>query len=143
VPPDTNPAKVELICNRVIGCAIEVHRTLGPGLLESVYRECLLIEVREASLRADRERRIPIKYRGHAVPTELKLDVLVEGCVVVELKAIEQIHPVHLAQVITYLKLSGCPAGLILNFNVTSLRAGLRRLDHPDRYSARQGPGSC
>jgi GxxExxY protein len=75
------------------------------------------------------------------VRTNLKLDVLVEGCVVVELKAIEQIHPVHLAQVSTYLKLSGCPVGLIMNFNVTSLRAGLRRLDHPDRYSARLVPG--
>ena len=122
---DGQPQDVEFISNRVIGSAIEVHRTIGPGSLESVYRECLLIELREASLRAESERRIPITYKGHRVRTELMLDVLVEGCVVVELKAIDQIHPVHLAQVITYLKLSGCPVGLIMNFNVTSLRAGL------------------
>ena len=135
--PDWQPQDVEWISNRVIGSAIEVHRTLGPGLLESVYRECLLVELSNASLRAESERPIPIAYKGHRLRTNLKLDVLVEGCVVVELKAIEQIHPVHLAQVITHLKLSGCPVGLIMNFNVTSLRAGLRRLDHPDRYSAR------
>ena len=134
---DVQPQDVELISNRVIGSAIEVHRTLGPGLLESVYRECLLVELSEASLRAESEGAIPITYKGHRVRTNLKLDVLVEDCIVVELKAIEQIHPVHLARVITYLKLSGCPNGLIMNFNVTSLRAGLRRLDHPDRYSAR------
>lgn len=128
---------VETISNRVIGCAIEAHRILGPGLLESVYRECLLIELRECSLRAESERRISLNYKGRGVHSDLKLDVIVEGCVIVELKAIERINPVHLAQVITYLKLSGCPAGLIMNFNVTSHRAGLRRLDHPDRYSKR------
>jgi GxxExxY protein len=74
----------------------------------------------------------------HEIRTELKRDVLVEGCVIVELKAVERIHPVHLAQVITDLKLSGCAAGLIMNFNMTSLRAGLRRLNHPDRYAARK-----
>jgi GxxExxY protein len=137
VTSNRQPQDVELISNRVIGSAIEVHRTLGPGLLESVYRECLLVELSEASLRAESERAIPITYKGHRVRTNLKLDVPVEDCIVVELKAIEQIHPVHLAQVITYLTLSGCPVGLIMNFNVTSLRAGLRRLDHPDRYSAR------
>jgi GxxExxY protein len=94
--------------------------------LESVYRECLLIELRENFLRAESECRIPLKYKGHGIHAELKLDVLVEGCVIVELKAVERIHPVHMAQGITYLKLSGCPAGLIMNFNTTSLRAGLK-----------------
>lgn len=134
----SDASDAERISNRVIGCAIEVHRILGPGLLESVYRECLLIELRENSLKAESECRIPLKYKGHGIDTELKLDVLVECCVIVELKAVERIHPVHLAQVITYLKLSGCPAGLLMNFNTTSLRAGLRRLDHPDRYVARK-----
>ena len=129
---------IERTVNKIIGCAIEVHRNLGPGLLESVYRECLLIELREASLRVECERRMPLSYKGHKIGSALKLDLLVENCIVVELKSIEQIHPIHLAQVITYLKLSECPVGLLLNFNATSLRAGLRRLEHPDRYKNRR-----
>ena len=128
---------VEKISKRIIGCAIEVHRILGPGLLESVYRECLLIELTYNSLHAESEKRIRLTYKNRAIHSNLTLDVMVEGCVIVELKAIQQIHPVHLAQVITYLKLSGCPVGLIMNFNTTSLRAGLRRVDHPDRYRAK------
>ena len=127
-------AEVEALTERIIGCAIEVHRTLGPGLLESVYRECMMIEMSEDHLRVQRERQIPLEYKGQRITSVLKLDLLVEGCVVVELKAVERLHPVHLAQVITYLKLTGCPAGLLMNFNSTTLRAGLRRLDHPDLY---------
>lgn len=129
---------IERTVNKIIGCAIEVHRNLGPGLLESVYRECLLIELIASSLRVECERRMPLSYKGHKIGSVLKLDLLVESCIVVELKAIDQIHPIHLAQVITYLKLSGCPVGLLLNFNATSLRAGLRRLEHPDRYKNRR-----
>lgn len=80
------------------------------------------------------ERRVSLTYRGQSVGDNLKMDLLVEGCVIVEVKAVDSIHPVHLAQVITYLKLTGCPAGLLMNFNVTSLRAGLKRLVHPDLY---------
>jgi GxxExxY protein len=127
-------ADVEALSERVIGCAIEVHRTLGPGLLESVYRDCLCLELREAQLRVDGGARMPLRYKGHIIGSELKLDLLVEGCLVVELKAIERLHSIHLAQVITYLKLTGCPVGLLMNFNSTTLIAGLRRLDHPDRY---------
>jgi GxxExxY protein len=128
---------IERTANKIIGCAIEVHRNLGPGLLESVYRECLLIELRDSSLGFECERRIPVSYKGRTINSTLRLDLFVNDCVIVELKAIEQIHPVHLAQVITYLKLSACPVGLLLNFNVTSLRSGLRRLVHPDRYKNR------
>jgi GxxExxY protein len=130
----TTPAEVEALTGKIIGCAIEVHRILGPGLLESVYRECMIIEMRRAGLRVDSERHVPLDYKGQRISSELKLDLLVEGCVVVELKAVEHLHPIHLAQVITYLKLTGCPAGLLINFNASTLRAGLRRLDHPDRY---------
>ena len=125
---------IEPLTERIIGGAIEVHRALGPGLLESVYRECLIIELRSHHLRVEPERPAAIEYRGHRINSELKLDLLVEDFVVVELKAVERIHPVHLAQVITYLKLTGCPAGLLLNFNTTALRSGLRRLNHPDRF---------
>jgi GxxExxY protein len=126
------------LTDRVIGCAIEVHRTLGPGLLESIYRECLMMELSGEKLRFECERFVPIDYKGRRVRGGLKLDLLVEGCLVVELKAIEALHPVHSAQVLTYLRLTGFPAGLLMNFNVTALRAGLRRLDHPDRYVKKQ-----
>lgn len=121
-----------MLTEKVIGCAIEVHRTLGPGWLEGVYRECLIVELTASQLCGQSEGRIPLEYKGQPIRGELRLDLLIEGCVVVELKAVDVLHPIHLAQVITYLKLTGCPAGLLMNFNTTSLRAGLRRLDHPD-----------
>jgi GxxExxY protein len=127
-------AAIEDLTEKVIGCAIEVHRILGPGLLESVYRECMVIEMRREHLRVDSERHVPLDYKGHRISSPLKLDLLVDDCVVVELKAVERLHAIHLAQVITYLKLTGYPAGLLMNFNMATLRAGLRRLDHPDRY---------
>ena len=118
----------------IIGCGIEVHRTLGPGLLESVYRECLLIELRKQNLPAVCEQQVPLVYKGTPLSGVLKLDLLVDNRVVVEVKAVERYHPVHLAQLVTYLKLTGHPAGLLMNFNVTTLKAGLRRADHPDLY---------
>jgi GxxExxY protein len=92
----TKDIDIERIATRVIGCAIEVHRVLGPGLLESVYRECLLIELAENSLRAQSERRFPVRYKKKTTRSTLTVDILVEESVVVELKAIERIHPVHL-----------------------------------------------
>ncbi len=129
----TSP-EVEDLTEKIIGCAIEVHRLLGPGLLESVYRECLIIEMSGEHLRVERELHMPFDYKGHRIGGGLKLDLLVERCIVVELKAVERLHPVNLAQVITYLKISGFPAGLLMNFNSTTLKAGLKRLYHPDRY---------
>jgi GxxExxY protein len=127
-------AQLDALTDKVIGCAIEVHRTLGPGLLESVYRECMIIEMLGQQLSVQSERHVPLEYKGQRIKGQLKLDLLVEGCVVVELKSVDHLHPIHLAQVITYLKLTGYPAGLLMNFNSTTLRAGLKRLDHPDRY---------
>lgn len=112
-------AAIEQLTERVIGCAIEVHKTLGAGLLESVYRECMIIEMRNAGLRFESERYLNLTYKGVPINSKLRLDLLVESIVVVELKAIECIHPIHKSQVITYLKLADCPAGLLLNFNVT------------------------
>jgi GxxExxY protein len=131
---------LEALTERVIGCGMEVHRALGPGLLESIYRDCLVIELRSQNFRVETERRVKLEYRGHAVPGALRLDLVVEARVIVAVKAVEQIHPVHQAQVITYLKLSGHPAGLLMNFNSTTLRGGLRRLVHPDLY-VRKTPG--
>ena len=136
---------LDALTERIIGCAIEVHRALGPGLLESVYRECLALELNDRDLLVATEQRVPVAYKGRRIKSELKLDLLIEGSVLVELKSVDRLHRVHLAQVITYLKLTGCPAGLLMNFNVTSLRTGLRRLHHPDSYleqahSSRRGP---
>ena len=116
---------------RVIGCAMEVHRRLGPGLLESAYRDALVIELLLAGFEVEKERRVAIEYRGEPIGNAFRLDILVEGTLVVEVKSVEKIHRVHIAQVITYLKLANIPAGLLLNFNVTALKLGVKRLLHP------------
>ena len=125
---------IEALAHQVIGSAIEVHRIIGPGLLESVYRECLVVELRERRLSVECDVLVPIIYKDRNLVSPLKIDLLVERCVVVEVKAVERLHSIHQAQVITYLKLTGHPAGLLMNFNEVLLRDGLRRLDHPDRY---------
>lgn len=112
----SSPAHINQVTELVIGCAIEVHKTLGAGLLESVYRECMFIEMTQAQLRFEHERHIKLTYKGVPINSSLRLDLVVEGIVVVELKAIECVHPIHMSQVITYLKLTDCPAGLLLNF---------------------------
>ena len=132
------PAVIEPLTERFIGCAIEVHKTLGAGLLESVYRECMCIELMSAGLQFESERQIQLNYKGTRINSKLWLDVLVEGIVVVELKAVECIHPIHQSQVITYLKLSGRPVGLLLNFNVTVMKNGIKRSDHPDLYTPKK-----
>ena len=126
------------LCSRIIACAIRVHDALGPGLLESIYRDCLMMELAAAGLTVESEVHVPIRYRGKTVRDDLRLDLLVNGWIIVEVKSVDRIHPVHLAQVMTYLKLADKPAGLLLNFNVTSLRIGLRRLDHPDIYAQKR-----
>jgi len=133
--PDT--VSLDDLRGRVIGGAIAVHRALGPGLLESIYRDCLMIELQAAGFQVEREKSVSLQYRGEKVGTMLRLDLVVENRLVVEVKAVERLHPVHSAQVVTYLKLSGLPGGLLLNFNATSLRAGLKKLVHPDLYTPR------
>ena len=132
---------IETLTEKIIGCAIEVHRVLGPGLLESVYRDCMIIELRQKRLSVESEPCMSFDYKGERLSGGLKLDLLVDGRVIVELKAVEQLLPVHSAQVITYLKISGCPAGLLMNFNSTTLRGGLKRLNHPDRHVPRASRG--
>ena len=137
IPPNLNA-----LTSLIIACAIAVHRALGrPGLLESTYRECLLIELRLAGLKVIREQQVPIVYRGQRIPSSLRLDLVVEDTVVLELKAVDKVHPVYLAQLLTSLKLTDRPAGLLLNFNMTSLRQGLHRVDHPQVRAQRKGLG--
>lgn len=130
-----NTIDIEALTEKIIGCGIEVHRVMGPGLLESVYRDCLMIELRARDLSVECGLQVPLDYKGARLNSRLKLDLLVEDTVIVELKAVERSQPIHLAQIITYLKLTGCPAGLLMNFHSTTLVAGLNRLTHPDLYS--------
>ncbi len=115
------------ITHEVIGAAIEVHKRLGPGLLESAYEECLLHELRLRNLRVDRQLGIPVVYKEVKLDCGYRLDLLVEGRVVVELKSIEGLAPIHEAIILTYLRLSGHKIGLLINFNVTVLKDGVRR----------------
>ena len=116
------------LTDRIIGAAIEVHRALGPGLLESAYRMCLMHQLALDDLRADREVAIPVAYKGLQLDCGFRADIIVENCVVLELKTVERLLPVHDAQLLTYLKLCECRVGLLLNFNASNLRNGLRRL---------------
>jgi GxxExxY protein len=119
------------LTHTIIGAAIEVHRTLGPGLLESTYEHCLTIELNSQGLIVKRQVVLPVSYKGKIIEDAYRLDLLVEDTVIVELKAVEQIMPVHKAQVFTYLNLSKKPLGLLINFNVEVLTHGIKRLYNP------------
>jgi len=123
VPDETNA-----IATSVIGGAIQVHRTLGPGLLESVYEAALTVELRARGHETRNQLGLPVRYRGEVVGADLRLDMLVDDRIVVELKSVEALLPIHRAQLLTYMRLSGCRVGLLLNFNVPVLRDGIRRL---------------
>jgi GxxExxY protein len=118
---------VNEITGRVIGAAIEVHRHLGPGLLESVYSQCLARELLVRGIPFQRERPLPLEYKGIRLECGYRIDLLVAGVVGVEIKAIEAIAPVHEAQLLTYLRLGGWQVGLLINFNVVVLKHGIRR----------------
>jgi GxxExxY protein len=118
---------INQITHDTIGAAIEVHRQLGPGLLESAYRECLTKEFMLRGIPFERERGVPVEYKGVLLDAGYRLDFLVAGCVVVEIKAIEALAPVHEAQLLTYLRLGGWRWGLLINFNVAVLKNGIRR----------------
>lgn len=107
-----------------------MHRALGPGLLESTYETCLVYELRERGLTVEQQKPLPVRYKDIELECGYRLDVLVEGRVVVELKSVEQLEPIHKAQVLTYLRLSGCRIGLLMNFNVKVLKDGICRLVH-------------
>jgi GxxExxY protein len=120
---DINP-----ITERVIGAAIEVHRMLGPGLLESAYQACLLYELKLRGIQVEGQKDLPVVYKDVTLDCGYRIDLLVEDAVIVELKAVEEVAPIHHAQLLSYLKLSGCPVGLLINFNVPRLTDGIKRL---------------
>ncbi len=116
------------ISSLVIKAAIAVHRALGPGLLESVYQACLFAELKSMGLRVQEQVAVPIVYRGERLANDLRIDLLVEERIVVEIKAVEELHPIHTAQLLTYLKLTNKKLGLLINFNTTKLIEGLERV---------------
>jgi GxxExxY protein len=116
------------LTENIIGAAIRVHRTLGPGLLESAYRRCLVYELAESGLALTAEVALPLVYRNLRVECAYKLDIIVEDTVILELKAVERLERVHISQLLTYLKLTGKPVGLLINFNVSILKTGIRRI---------------
>ncbi|MEA5141473.1 GxxExxY protein [Arcicella rigui] len=115
------------ITGKIIGCCIEIHKHLGPGLLESAYEECLAYELSKTGLYFERQKTVPVNYKEIILEYGYRMDFLVENKVVVELKSVEALHPVHEAQVLTYMKFAEKKVGLLINFNVTILKDGIRR----------------
>lgn len=118
------------ITEQILNCAFKVHTNLGPGLLESSYKECLCYELSKSGLSYVKEKSLPLLYEDVKLDCGYSIDILVEDKVIVEIKSIEELHDIHKAQVLTYLKLSGCRIGLLLNFNVLKLKYGIKRLIH-------------
>lgn len=116
------------LSSKIIGCAIEVHKQLGPGLLESAYQECLLYELKNKGLKVQKEKPMPIVYKDVKLDHGYRIDLLVEDKVVIEIKTVEILNDVHTAQVLTYLKLGNYKLGLLLNFHVSILKNGIKRI---------------
>ena len=116
------------LSSKIIGATIEVHKALGPGLLESAYEECLCHELTLQRISFDRQRPLPVEYKGERLDCGYRLDIVVEHTIILELKSCEGIEPIHKAQLLTYLKLSGLSLGLLLNFNVAIMRDGIVRI---------------
>jgi GxxExxY protein len=129
---------ISQLSSEIIGAAIEVHKVLGPGLLESAYEECLCRELKLRGLGFERQKPLPLEYKGEKLDCGYRLDVVVENLIVIELKACVKVEPIHLAQVLTYLKIAGLRLGLILNFNVAVMRDGVVRVANKlqDKWAA-------
>ena len=116
------------ISYKIIGCAIEVHKSLGPGLLESAYLECLFFELKKIGLYVEKQKPLPLIYKDVKLDVGYRLDLIVDNKIIIEIKSVESLIDIHTAQVLTYLKLSRCKLGLLMNFNVLRLVDGIKRL---------------
>lgn len=116
------------IANKIIGCALEVHKTPGPGLLESAYQECLYYKLTKEGLLVEKQRPMPLVFEEVKMEVGYRIDILVENKVVIEIKSVEALNDVHLAQTLTYMRLGGFKLGLLLNFNVSLLKQGIKRV---------------
>ncbi len=124
---EKNKERANWLSNQIIGAAIEVHKQLGPGLLESAYQTCHCHELELRNIPVETEVQLPVKYKGVELECGYRMDEVVEGLVVVELKSVERLEPIHEAQLLTYLRLSGIWLGLLINFNVPVLKNGIKR----------------
>lgn len=120
--------EINQLTELILRCAYSVHSSLGPGLLESAYEECLYYELKQVGLLVEKQKPLPLVYKEIKLDAGYRIDLLVDKRVIIEIKSIESFTDVHTAQVLTYLKLSGCKIGLLLNFNVVSLKNGIKRL---------------
>jgi GxxExxY protein len=112
----------------IFDCALKIHKNLGPGLLESAYEECLFYELKKCGLRVDKQKSLPLIYEEVKLEIGYRIDIIVENKVIIEVKSVEALNDVHLAQVLTYLKLSDCKLGMLINFNVAFIKNGIRRV---------------
>ena len=131
---DTQRAELNELSHRVIGLCMEVHRELGPGLLESAYEEALAYEFTQAGITFERQREMPLLYKGVKLDCGYRLDFIIEGQLIVELKAVTELLPIHQAQLLTYLKLERRSLGLLINFNTPALKDGVRRVVSGDLF---------
>jgi GxxExxY protein len=127
------------VSGKIIGACIEIHRELGPGLLESAYEECLAYELSKAGLRCERQKPLPVRYKEVQLDCGYRLDFVVEDALLVELKAVTELHPIHEAQLLTYLKLDHKSLGLLINFNVPALKQGVKRVACGDLFREETG----
>ncbi len=118
---------INVLTNKVLGLAFEVHTQLGAGLLESTYESCLFYELKENNINVKRQKKLPIIYKGIQLDTDYRIDLLIDNQLIIELKSVEALQPVHSAQLLTYMKLSNLKYGLLLNFNVPHLKQGIKR----------------
>jgi len=116
------------LSNKVIGCALEVHRNLGPGLLESTYEQCLAYEMKAGGMAFKLQLALPVEYKNIKLDCGYRIDVLVDNSIIIELKSVDKILPIHQAQLLTYMKLAGISIGLLINFNVKYLKDGIKRM---------------
>jgi GxxExxY protein len=128
------------LTEQVIAAAIEVHRELGPGLLESVYQEAMCCELRLRGLHFECQRAVPLRYKGEPLTNDLRLDLVVSDAVIVEVKSVRELAPIHQAQLLTYLRLTGLSVGLLLNFNEETLKQGIKRVSNSLRSSVSSAP---
>ena len=119
---------LEEVFKDILDCSFRVHSKLGPGLLESAYQECLYYEVQKSGLRVEKQKSMPLIYDDIKLDIGYRLDLIVENCVIIEVKSVEAFADIHMAQILTYLKLSGCKLGLLANFNVVHLKYGIKRV---------------
>ncbi|UCH36671.1 MAG: GxxExxY protein [Armatimonadota bacterium] len=127
-PSEPIPDEVDRVAAQIVDAAFRVHSSLGPGLLESVYEACLVHELSKRGLRVSQQLALPVVYDGIRIDAGLRIDLVVEDCVIVEVKTVENLAPIHHAQVLTYLRLTGHRLGLLINFNVGAIRNGIKRI---------------